>query len=359
MQMPIDGGLEGEGKGGEGGDGGGASVSWKDEEPVGGQTEEEAGNWSGGGSEEVGGGGGGGGGGGVWSGASEGDMGTERQNTGRRERRGLDRCTFKVPSEEYASIMSAVAAAMSGDVIEVSEGHYLESISLAAVDVDIVGIGQACNIVIESVSKPVLTFRALKGLVRNVTLRQTGGGCECGVDIAAGALVLENCDISGQSDAVIKIHNGGTRASVIGNMIHDGTGAGILVSSSAQPVIINNDICRQQLDGLVITTGAAPTVDGNRIYACKTTGILVKGGGLGLIQNNDIRGNAIAGIVVCDRGNPRVLNNHVREGEGKGIDVYDKGLGYFEANQVAHNAMDGVSVGVGVRGVGVRRERLV
>jgi len=55
---------------------------------------------------------------------------------------------------------------------QVAEGHYRESISLAAQDVDIVGVGERNNIIIESVSKPVLSFRALKGVVRNLTLRQ-------------------------------------------------------------------------------------------------------------------------------------------------------------------------------------------
>ena len=164
------------------------------------------------------------------------------------------------------------------DTIQLAEGHYKESISLAAVDVEIIGVGERNNIIIESVSKPVLTFRAVKGVVRNVTLRQTGGGCECSVDIAAGALLLENCDISGQSDTVIKIHNEGTRPQLRGNIIHDCTGAGILVSASAAPLICNNDICTHQLDGLVISTGGCPTVQGNRIYQCKTTGVLVKGG---------------------------------------------------------------------------------
>lgn len=92
------------------------------------------------------------------------------------------------------------------------ESWYQESISLAAVDVDIIGVGERANILIESVSKPVLSFRAVKGVVRNLTLRQTGGGCDSSVDISAGALLLENCDLSGQGDAVVRIHNAGTRA---------------------------------------------------------------------------------------------------------------------------------------------------
>jgi hypothetical protein len=39
-------------------------------------------------------------------------------------RRHREATTLKVPSEAYASISAALAAAISGDVIEVGEGHY-------------------------------------------------------------------------------------------------------------------------------------------------------------------------------------------------------------------------------------------
>eukprot|EP00961_Rhodomonas_salina_P021533 289255-Rhodomonas_salina.1 len=45
----------------------------------------------------------------------------------------------------------------------------------------------------------------MKGTVRNLTLRQVGGGCECAVDISAGAMQLEGCDLSCHSDAVIMV----------------------------------------------------------------------------------------------------------------------------------------------------------
>jgi hypothetical protein len=39
-------------------------------------------------------------------------------------RRQREATTLKVPSDTYASISAALAAAISGDVIEVGEGHY-------------------------------------------------------------------------------------------------------------------------------------------------------------------------------------------------------------------------------------------
>jgi len=162
--------------------------------------------------------------------------------------------------QAYSCIVSALASALSGDVIEVSEGHYKEAISLAAVDVDIVGVGERNNIVIESISKPVLSFRALKGVVRNVTLRQTGGGCDCAVDIAAGTLLLENCDVSGQSDSVIKIHNAGTRPQLRANIIHHGTGMSVGGCCLASHRSMRTHVCCQVSDD----TRAPPCLDLSR-----------------------------------------------------------------------------------------------
>ena len=132
--------------------------------------------------------------------------------------------------------------------------------------------------------------------------------CVCvQVDIASGVVVVEQCDLSGESDAVVRIHNAGTQAVLRGNLIHDSTGAGVVVAASAAPTLVDNDIRAHQLDGLslislslslflslsfflslslflsqthkqtglVISTGGCPTVQGNRIADCKTTGVLV------------------------------------------------------------------------------------
>ena len=88
---------DGVGRGGGGGeDDAGAASSWKDEEPVGGRTEEEAADGNGS--------------------PSTASPLVRHSSWGRRLR---EPTTLKVPSEEYGSVVSALAAAVSGDIIEV------------------------------------------------------------------------------------------------------------------------------------------------------------------------------------------------------------------------------------------------
>ena len=66
-----------------------------------------------------------------------------------------------------------------------AEGTYEESIHLAAVDVDLIGEGSISKIVVKSVGRPAITFRAAKGTVKNITFKQTGGACDCVADISS------------------------------------------------------------------------------------------------------------------------------------------------------------------------------
>ena len=97
---------------------------------------------------------------------------------------------LRVPSNEYATIAAALADSINGDVVIVCEGTYHESVHLAAVDIDLIGQGERKKIVIHSVSRPALTFKALRGSVRNITFVQSGGGCDCAVDISAVTVAL-------------------------------------------------------------------------------------------------------------------------------------------------------------------------
>ena len=56
---------------------------------------------------------------------------------------------------------------------------------MAAVDVDLIGEGSISKIVVKSVGRPAITFRAAKGTVKNITFKQTGGACDCVADISS------------------------------------------------------------------------------------------------------------------------------------------------------------------------------
>lgn len=262
-------------------------------------------------------------------------------------RKGQGPVTLRVPTDEHPTIGAALAAAVSGDTVSVAAGTYQESMTIAAVDVDVVGEGDRAGVVVEAHGRPVLSFRAARGSVRNLTLRQSGAVCECAVEITGGELTLEGCDISGKGDAGVLVRGAGTRPTILRNLIRDGAGVGVLVSHWAAPVLDDNDISGHQLDGVVITEGGNPSVRRNRIHSCKTAGVVVKGGGEGLLEDNDIYANAIAGVVVHGRGAPTLRGNTIRDGAGKGVDVFDGGLGRLENNVVSGNEMDGIVVKTG------------
>ena len=127
----------------------------------------------------------------------------------------------------------------------------------------------------------MLSFRAARGSVRNLTLRQAGGVCECAVEIAGGELALEDCVIESEGDAAVLVRGAGARPHIARNVIREAAGVGVHVTGWAAPVLEDNEISGCRLDGLVVSNGGNPRVRRNRITGCRTAGILVRDGGEG------------------------------------------------------------------------------
>ena len=183
------------------------------------------------------------------------------------------------------------------------------------------------------------------GMVRNLTLRQGGGGKYYAVDIGQGRLVLEDCDITSQSLSCVAVH-GGADPQIRRNCIHDGNQNGILVYENGLGTIEDNDIFGNSRVGnrqgrmvanVEIRQGANPVVRRNRIHDGKGPGILVGKNGLGTIEDNDIFANAYSGVEVKEGGNPTVRHNRIHKNSQQAVYVHDEGAGTFEDNDLRDN----------------------
>ena len=194
---------------------------------------------------------------------------------------------------DFLTISEAIDATQPGDRILVRPGCYQEGLILDK-PLEIIGDGDRSDIVIAAKEDSVILFKANMGVVRNLTLRQAGGGWRGwkidAVDIGQGRLVLEGCDITSQA------------------------GGGVAVHDEADPQIRNN-----------------------RIHDGKHDGIVVSNNGLGTIEDNDIFSNAGAGVKV-KWGNPTVRNNRINRNGFCGVCVYNLGAGTFEDNDLRDNA---------------------
>jgi F-box protein 11 len=236
---------------------------------------------------------------------------------------------------DFASLQAAIAAAQPGDRLLVRPGLYREGIVINK-PLEIIGDGQPDEVILEATGKPVIRFKANMGMVRNLSLRQMGGGKWYGVDIAQGRLVLEDCDITSQSLACVAIHHGADPL-VRRNNIHDGKEAGVFVYENGRGTLEDNDIFGNAVAGLEISVGADPQVRNNAIHGGKSFGVLVLENGRGTLEDNDIFGNAKSGIVVGGGGRPTVRRNRINNNNHKGVVVHTQGAGVFEDNELHGN----------------------
>jgi parallel beta-helix repeat protein len=236
---------------------------------------------------------------------------------------------------DFLTISRAIDAAKPGDRILVRPGYYPERLTVDK-PLEIIGDGECGDIVVAAKGSRVILFRATMGIVRNLTLRQAGGGEYYAVDIGQGRLVLEDCDITSQSLACIGVY-GGADPQIRRNRIHDGQWSGILVYENGQGTIEDNDIFSNTNSGMQIRESSNPAVRRNRIYDGQSCGILVHDNGLGTIEDNDIFGNAFRGVEVREGGNPTVRNNRIKRNGYEAVWVHEKGSGTFEDNDLRDN----------------------
>ncbi|WP_417913625.1 right-handed parallel beta-helix repeat-containing protein [Candidatus Electronema sp. JM] len=190
---------------------------------------------------------------------------------------------------DYATITDALKAVKAGARILVRPGLYQEGIVINK-SVEIIGIGERSDIVIESSGKNAVFFKANNGRIANLTLRHIGSEDWYSVEIAQGRPSLENCDISSQGLSCVAIHSGAD-PHLHRNRIHDAKGAGIFITLNGQGTLEDNEIITNKEIGVVINRGGNPTLRRNRISMNGYWGICVWNSGGGIFEDNDLRGN--------------------------------------------------------------------
>ncbi|WGW02673.1 right-handed parallel beta-helix repeat-containing protein [Tropicibacter oceani] len=290
-------------------------------------------------------------------------------------------------SGDFTDLAQAVAGAKPGARIEVFPGTYTTGLDISQ-PVEIVGVGNRADIRLEVANDNIISWQADKGLIKGLTLRQTGGDY-FGIDVLAGSVVIEDNDISSQGlsgvvlrsnvGAVVRrneIHGGkeggifvfdngkgeilenvlygntyagielrdGGEALIKDNTIRDGQGQGIFVNTGGKGQIEDNVIHGNRLVGISLDGSKNPVIKGNVIRDGLEGGILAAGHALARIEGNTLYGNAYSAIEIRTEADPWIKGNTIRDGKQSGIFVLDNGRGMIENNDIYRNAFSGIAV---------------
>ncbi len=237
----------------------------------------------------------------------------------------------------FHTIMDAIKEANHGERILIRPGYYNESLIIDKT-LDIIGDGEPDEIQIQAIGKDAILFKATRGGVKNLTLKQSGDGAWYGIRILQGRLDLEYCNITSEGYACVGIY-AGADPRLRENMIHKGRRYGIIVDENGQGTIEDNEICYNGTAGVFIRKDGNPTLRRNYIRHNVQSGVIVINKGQGIFEENDFFRNSYAGLEITTSGNPTLRRNRIYDSHEFGILVFENGNGIIEDNEILRNGI--------------------
>jgi parallel beta-helix repeat protein len=187
---------------------------------------------------------------------------------------GASAATLKVP-QQFATIQGAVDAADPGDVIQVAKGIYSENVSISA--------------------KNGLTLVGKPGAIIDAGSADDGVSITGSQSIAIRGLTVRN---SGTSAGFLLI--GGTDVEIRQCTIEGVFGHGILVDSTSNVRLLDNQVTAAGEDGILVDTNTA-LVQGNTIRGSAGPNVRVLGS-FNTVQDNTLQASASDSITVGNGG---------------------------------------------------------
>ena len=241
----------------------------------------------------------------------------------------------------HASIAEAVRAARSGALITVAPGRYSDPLVLTDVVTIIAAQGRgSVELAPRSGTAVTVTAEAVK--LTGLVIR--GGDAELpAVDVPAGQLELDDCEISAAAwTAVLARHSGAL--AMRDSRVTNSAGAGIVVTSEAESVIEDCRLEDLRASGVVIGERGNPLIRRCTVRDTAGNGVFVNGEGRGSIEDCDISATEKPGIALEDNSATRVLRTRVHAVRGVGIHISSRNRVLVEDCTVEGAAGHGLTV---------------
>ena len=232
------------------------------------------------------------------------------------------------PPNTYGSINEAIRAAADGDTIVLRAGSYEERVLLdrgvhIAVDPEaepgdtVVTSGLICT---------VPSSLSSAASVTNLVIQQM-------VDVRAGSVLLQNCEVSMGSDGV-RICTGAS-PTIRQCKIHNCQGAGVYAQEGAAGSIVGCDISNVRGDGIHCNgTLATLEIRDNTIHHC-ANGVYFRKGARGTVEGNTISNITQFGVYVQSASEPAIARNQIDSCGIHGVLVSKAGGGSIKDNAVS------------------------
>jgi len=225
--------------------------------------------------------------------------------------KGVLAATIRVP-EGYATIQQAMDAAARGDTVQVSQGRYLENITLKK------------GVTLEGGWNDDFSQRDPSRYVSTIDGSKKGGWVVYGADDATldGFTIVNGTRVEGAGATVSAgagVHCNATSPVIRNNVIEANAPAGIYCSGSSA-IITGNLISKNEEAGIYLENGCSLKIKGNTIMENGMAGMATGGMVPSTFEvlNNIIHNNPLAGIE-AKAATGTISNNIIYENKSAGV----------------------------------------
>lgn len=222
------------------------------------------------------------------------------------------------PGETYTTISSAIAAASSGDTIEVHSGTYNENVLVSK------------TLTLQGVGSPVVD----------------AGGSGDAIGLTADGCTIRGFVVKNSSSFGIAAMSGGNIIS--GNIASGNLQGGIQLALGSGNTVSNNTVTGNDGFGISIQQSSSNTLSGNTVISNFDTGIAIIQSSGNTVSDNTVTGNIGGGVVIMASGN--TLSNNTINGNGAFGIVLMSSIGntiylntFNNANNAASDGADGAN----------------
>ena len=210
-------------------------------------------------------------------------------------------------SGDHLTINEAYENAETGDFILILKGEYNESLEIVDKELTVRGLTEDLKPTIIAENSNVLTLKKTKSIISNIEFKQTGGKGFTAVDVVDCSPIIENCDITSQSDSCLHINGRNAQPFIRYNKLHD-CNVGFLIENQSRPKIKLNEIWNCKKEAIKVDKVSDPNINQN-IIRNNLVGISISGASKGVYYRNELIANKQENIYTSNDSNPVLKDN--------------------------------------------------
>ncbi|MCE9532255.1 MAG: HEAT repeat domain-containing protein [Planctomycetes bacterium] len=219
---------------------------------------------------------------------------------------------------DHRTLGEAIASLKEGGEIRIRPGVYRETLEVDK-SLTLVGDGPLEKIVIQSKSGDCLLLEAKKATIKHLTLQCVAGADKefYAIDVAAGEVTIEDCDLSSKSLACVGVHGKDTRVVIRQCRIHDGNDAGVFVYEDGYAEVDGSEIFGNLKGNVVVWAGAEVQMRKCLLHSSPDVGLDVRKGGRATLVDCQINRNKGGQLSIARKARVTFERCLIDEGQAK------------------------------------------